>query len=74
MGWNCGFNPLALVDNVMLFALIPKYHDFFGMDSENVVTFLEFGCNGILMIRYFLEFFWDLGVGTETDSFSALFI
>ena len=28
MGWNCGFNPLALVDNVMLFAPIPKYHDF----------------------------------------------
>lgn len=39
MGWNCSSNPLMLVDNVMLFAPIPEYHDFFGMDSENVVTF-----------------------------------
>lgn len=51
MGWNCSSNPLMLVDNVMLFALIPKYHDFFGMDSENVGTFSEFGCNGIVIIR-----------------------
>lgn len=51
MGWNCSSNPLMLVDNVMLFALIQKYHDFFGMDSENVVTFSEFGCNGIVIIR-----------------------
>lgn len=35
--------------NVMLFAQIPKYHDFFGMDSENVVTFLELGCNGVFI-------------------------
>ena len=35
--------------NVMLFAQIPKYHDFFGMDSENVETFLELGCNGIFI-------------------------
>lgn len=49
MGWNCSSNPLMLVDNVMLFALIPKYHDFFGMDSENVVTFWELGCNGIFI-------------------------
>lgn len=27
----------------MLFAQIPKYHDFFGMDSENVVAFSELG-------------------------------
>lgn len=39
MGWNCGSTPLALVDNVMLFAPIPEYHDFFGTASENVVTF-----------------------------------
>lgn len=51
MGWNCGFNPLALVDNVMLFVPIPEYHDFFGMDSENVVFFLELGCNGIFINR-----------------------
>lgn len=51
MGWNCSSNPLMLVDNVMLFALIQKYHDFFGKDSENVETFLELGCNGIVIIR-----------------------
>lgn len=51
MGWNSSSNPLMLVDNVMLFALIQKYHDFFGTDSENVVTFSEFGCNGIVIIR-----------------------
>lgn len=28
MGWNCSSNPLMLVDNVMLFAQIPKYRDF----------------------------------------------
>ena len=33
----------------MLFAQIPKYHDLFGMDSENVVTFGEFGCNGVFI-------------------------
>ena len=33
----------------MLFAQIPKYHDFFGMDSENVVTFSELGGNGIFI-------------------------
>lgn len=51
MGWNSSSNPLMLVDNVMLFALIQKYHDFFGKDSENVETFLELGCNGIVIIR-----------------------
>ena len=51
MGWNSSSNPLMLVDNVMLFALIPKYHDFFGMDSENVVTFSELGSNGIFINR-----------------------
>ena len=51
MGWNSSSNPLMLVDNVMLFALIPKYHDFFGKDSENVETFLELGCNGIFINR-----------------------
>ena len=51
MGWNCSSNPIMLLDNVMLFALIPKYHDFFGTDSENVVTFLELGCNCIFINR-----------------------
>ena len=51
MGWNCSSNPLMLVDNVMLFASFQKYHDFLGMDSENVVTFLELGCNGIFINR-----------------------
>ena len=40
MGWNCGFNPLALVDNVMLFALIPKYHDFFWNGFRKCCDFL----------------------------------
>lgn len=51
MGWNCSSNPLMLVDNVMLFALIQKYHDFFGKDSENVETFSELGSNGIFINR-----------------------
>lgn len=34
MGWNCSSNPLMLVDNVMLFAPIPEYHDFFGMGVQ----------------------------------------